>query len=203
MANSYISSWQLKNKLWPPANTIHTVFADGVPVCAVIERVTKDDFRGIQELKKGDNIKSALFFQKALDLDPQNELICYKFAESLIASGNEEKARQMLEKSLEINPDFEKALELSGDLAVKNKNADEAASYYRKVISSNRKYFSAYPKLADVYAGTNAEKARKVLRDCLKLNSRYKPALEGLAETYRKSDPDTAAKYDKMIIKLK
>jgi len=203
VANSYISSWQLKNKLWPPANTIHTVFADGVPVCAVIERVTKDDFRGIQELKKGDNIKSALFFQKALDLDPQNELICYKFAESLIASGNEEKARQMLEKSLEINPDFEKALELSGDLAVKNKNADEAASYYRKVISSNRKYFSAYPKLADVYAGTNAEKARKVLRDCLKLNSRYKPALEGLAETYRKSDPDTAAKYDKMIIKLK
>ena len=174
-----------------------------MPVCAVIERVTKDDFRGIQELKKGDNIKSALLFQKAYELDPQNELICYKFAESLIASGNEEKAIQMLEKSLEINPDFEKALELSGDLALKNKNTDEAATYYRKVIQANRKQFSAYPKLADIYAETNTKKARNILRDCLKLNSRYKPALEAMAETYRKTDPETAAKYDKLIIKLK
>jgi len=203
VANSYISPWQLKNKVWPPANTIHTVFADGVPVCAVIERVTKDDFRGIQELKKGDNIKSALLFQKAFELDRQNELICYKFAESLIASGNEDHASQMLEKALEINPDFEKALELLGDLALKNKYTNEAATYYRKVILANRKQFSAYPKLADIYAGTNVEKARKVLRDCLKLNSRYKPALEALADTYRKTDPETAAKYDKLIIKLK
>jgi len=43
IANSYISSFQLKNKRWPPANTIHTITADGVLVCAVIERVTKDD----------------------------------------------------------------------------------------------------------------------------------------------------------------
>lgn len=203
VANSYISSWQLKNKLWPPINTIHTIFADGVPVCAVIERVTKDDFRGIQEQKKGDNIKSALLFQKAYELDTQNELICYKFAESLFASGEEEKAIQMLKKSLEINPDFEKALELFGDLAVKNNNVEEAANYYGEVIQANRKQFSVYPKLAKLYVETNPAKARKVLRDCLKLNSRYKPALEAMAEIYRKTDPETAAKYDKMIIKLK
>jgi tetratricopeptide (TPR) repeat protein len=203
VANSYISSWQLKNKLWPPANTIHTIFADGVPVCAVIERVTKDDFLGIQELKKGDNIKSALLFQKAFELDPQNELICYKFAESLITLGEEEKARQMLEKALENNPDFEKALELSGDLAVKKNHVEEAASYYGRVIKVNRKYFGAYPKLADIYAETNPDKARKVLRDCLKINSRYKPALRSMADTYRKTDPEIAAKYDRMIIKLK
>jgi hypothetical protein len=203
VANSYISSWQLKNKLWPPANTIQTVLADGIPVCTVIERVTKDDFRGIQELKKGDNIKSALLFQKALELDPQNELICCKFAESLIASGEEVKAIQMLEKALEINPEYEKALELLGDLAVKNKHVEEAASYYRRVIQANRKQFSAYPKLADIYAETNPDKARKILRDCLKLNSRYKPALEAMAESYRKADPEKAAKYDKLILKIK
>jgi len=203
VANSYISSGQLKNKVWPPANTIHTIFANGVPVCTVIERLTKDDFRGIQEQKKGDNIKSALLFQKAYELDSQNELICYKFAESLIESGEEEKAIQMLKKSLEINPDFEKALELVGDLAVKNDNVEGAANYYGKVILANRKYFSVYPKLAKLYVETNPAKARKVLRDCLKLNSRYKPALEAMAETYRKTDPETAAKYDKMINKLK
>lgn len=203
VANSYISSGMLKNRLWPPANSIHTVLADGIPVCAVIERVTKDDFRGIGELKKGDNIKSALLFQKAIELDPQNELICYKFAESLIASGEADKARQMLVKALAINPEFEKALELSGDLAVKNKQPEEAAGYYQRVIQANRKYFSVYPRLASVYAGTNPEKARKVLRDCLKINSHYKPALRSMAETYRKTDPEIAAKYDRLINQLK
>jgi len=203
VANSYISSLQLKKKLWPPTNTIHTVLADGVPVCAVIERVTKDDFRGIQELKKGDNIKSALLLQKAFGSDPQNELIYCKFAESLIASGEETKAKEMLEKALNLNPGYEKALELSGDLAVKNKNAEIAATYYKKAIEVNRKAFSIYPKLAEIYVASNPEKARKVLKDCLKLNSGYKPALQVMAETYRKSDPEKAAKYDKMILKIK
>ncbi|HAQ19326.1 MAG TPA: hypothetical protein DCR40_08865 [Prolixibacteraceae bacterium] len=203
IANSYIPPFQLKNHIWPPKNTIHTVFVDGIPICAVVERVTKDDFRGIQELKNGDHIKSALLFQKVIELDQQNELICYKFAESLIGLGDEERARQMLKRSLEINPDYEQALILMGDLAIKNKNLGDAANYYQKAIQANRKYFSVYPKLAGIWAESNVEKAREVLQDCLNLNPRYKPALEALAETYRKTDPETAAKYDKMINKLK
>ena len=203
IANSYISAFQLKNKLWPPANTIHTIFADGIPICAVIERVTKDDWLGINELEKGDNIKSALLFQHALQLDPQNELICYKFAESLMGSGQNDKAEQMLKKCLEINPEYEKAFILQGDWALKQKNADKAAGLYEKAIGANRKNFSVYPKLAGVYAETNVVKARKVLRDCLKLNSRYLPALEEMAKTYRKTAPEIAAKYDKLISKLK
>ncbi|MBA4407949.1 MAG: hypothetical protein C0397_00830 [Odoribacter sp.] len=203
IANSYIPPFQLKNHIWPPTNTIHTIIADGVPICAVIERVTKDDFLGIQEQKKGDNIKSALLFQKAIELDPQNELICYKFAESLIASGQNGLAEQMLNKCLVINPDFEQALVLLGDLAIKNQDMENAAGYYQKAIQANRKYFSAYPKLAGVYAETNVEKARKVLRDCLKLNPRYKPALEAMAGTYRKTDTEAARKYDELINKIK
>ncbi|MDP3643806.1 MAG: hypothetical protein Q8S54_11525 [Bacteroidota bacterium] len=203
IANSYIPPFQLKNHIWPPTNTIHTIIADGVPICAVIERVTKDDFLGIQEQKKGDNIKSALLFQKAIELDPQNELICYKFAESLIASGQNGLAEQMLNKCLVINPDFEQALVLLGDLAIINQDMENAAGYYQKAIQANRKYFSAYPKLAGVYAETNVEKARKVLRDCLKLNPRYKPALEAMAGTYRKTDTEAARKYDELINKIK
>jgi tetratricopeptide (TPR) repeat protein len=203
IANSYIPPFQLKNKLWPPSNTIHTIYADGIPVCAVIERITKDDFLGIQELEKGDNIKSALLFQNALQLDPQNELICYKFAESLIGSGQDDRAEQMLQKCLEINPEYEQAIVLMGDLALKQKDLGKAAGFYERTIQVNRKYFSVYPKLAGIYAETNVVKARKVLKDCLRLNSQYKPALMALTETYRKSDPKTAGKYDKLINKLK
>ncbi len=203
IANSYIPPYQLKNKTWPPQNTIHTIFADGVPVCAVIERVTKDDLEGLREMEKGDNIKSAYLFQKALAADPQNEWICYKFAASLANDGNKEQAEQILDKCLKMNPDFELALMLAGDLALKRKDAEKAAGYFRKVIEVNRKYFSAYTKLAGIYTETNMVVARKVLKDCLKINSRYKPALQALADSYRKSAPEVAKKYDKIINTLK
>jgi len=203
VANSYIPPFQLKNKIWPPSNTIHTIFADGIPICAVVERVTKDDFGGIQEQIKGDNIKSALLFENAFKFDPQNELICYKFAEVLLASGKEDQAQQMLTKCLEINPEYEKALILLGDEALKNKEVEKAAGFYERTIGANRKYYRVYPKLAGIYAETNVLKARKILKDCLKLNSKYKPALEALADTYRKPDPEIARKYDELIMKLK
>jgi len=203
VANSYIPPFQLKNKIWPPSNTIHTIFADGIPICAVVERVTKDDLNGIAEQNKGDNIKSALLFKNAVQFDPQNELICYKFAEVLLANGEKEQANQMLTKCLEINPDYERALVLLGDKALSDGEVLKAAGFYEKTIQANRKYYSVYPKLAGIYTETNVLKSRKVLRDCLKLNSKYKPALEALADTYRKSDPDIARRYDELILKLK
>jgi hypothetical protein len=203
VANSYFSPFQLKNKRWPPENTIHTIFADGVPVCAIIERRTKDDFEGTRELQNGNYIKSALLFQKAQELDPQNELICYKFAECFLGSGQDKETEKQLERCLKINPEYEKALVLSGDIAVKLGDFEKAVDFYQKTIKVNRKYLSAYPKLAEIYTETNVDKARKVLHDCLNINSKYKPALQTLAETYRKSDPEIAKKYDRLINKLK
>jgi len=203
VANSYIPPFQFKNQIWPPSNTIHTIFADGIPICAVIERVTKDDLIGIQEQNKGDNIKSALLFEKAFQFDPRNELICYKFTEVLLANGEEDRANQMLTKCLEINPDYEKALVLLGDEALKSGDVQKAAGFYEKTVQANRKYYRAYPKLAAIYTKTNVLKARKVLKDCLNLNPKYKPALEALADTYRKSDPEIARKYDEILNKLK
>ena len=203
VANSYILPWQLKNNLWPPANTIHTITADGVPVCAVIERVTKDDLEGIRASENGDNIKSALLFQKAFEIDPQNEWICYKFAASLAGLNQNEQSVIMLEKCLTINPEYEPALIMLGNQALISNDREKAADYFIKAIKANRKYFDAYVKLAAVYAETNIDKARKVLRDCLKINSRYKPALQALADSYRDSKPEVAKKYDKIISRIK
>lgn len=203
VANSYISPILLTQGMWPPANTIHTVEVDGIPVCAVIERVTKDDLAGFQEFEKGDYIKSALLFQKAASLDSQNEWICYKFAVALHKSGNWTEAQKALEKCMLINPDFEQGLALEGDWALQKGDTAKAIQMYERVTQVNRKYFGAYTKLAAIYAETNVEMARKVLKDCLKMNPRYKPALQALADTYRKTDPTRADKYEKMIEKLK
>lgn len=203
VANSYIPPYQLKNKIWPPQNTIHTVMADGVPVCAVVERLTKDDYLAIAEQNKGNNIKSALLFENAVKFDPQNEWICYKFAEVLLANGNEDQASAMLNQCLQTNPGFEKALILLGDIAMKKNDAKAAAGFYSRTVKANRKYYAAYLKLASVYSETDRAKARKILKDCLRMNNGYKPALVALANTYRESNPEIARKYDEIIKKLK
>ena len=203
VANSYIPPSQLKNETWPPGNTIHTITADGVPICAVIKRLTKNDLEGLQALKMGDNIKSAHFLQKAVAADPENEWICYKFAEALAGLNRNEEAVEMLEKSLEINPGFEPSLMLLGAQALIEGEQTKAANYFKKVVVVNRKYLDAYIQLAAIYSETNVELARKVLKDCLRVSSRYKPALQALADTYRESAPEVANKYDELINTLK
>jgi len=203
IANSYIPPGQLKNKSWPPANTIHTITADGIPICAVIKRVSKDDLEGLRVLKKGDNIKSALLLQKAIGADPQNEWICYKFAGSLASQHLNDQSVQMLKRSLEINPGFEPAIMMLGTQALIVNDTVKAAACFRKAIAANRKYFEAYVQLAAIYSETNVNMARKILKDCLKINTRYEPALRALADTYRKSAPKVAKKYDELINTLK
>ena len=157
----------------------------------------------IKEKSKGDDIKSALLFEKATVIDPQNELICYKFAESLIGQGKLIEAEMQLDKSLAINPAYDQALVLKGDFELKKGNKPEAASFYEKAIVANRKYFSVYPKLAAIYAETNASRAHKVLGECLKINPHFKPAIQGMADLYRKTNPEKAEKFDELIDKLK
>jgi tetratricopeptide (TPR) repeat protein len=203
IANSYIPACQLKNKTWPPANTIHTITADGIPICAVIKRVSKDDLEGLKALEMGDNIKSAHLLQKAVEKDPQNEWICYKFAQSLAGQNRNGEAVQQFNKSLEINPEFEPSLMMLGDQALIEYDKVKAAGYFRKVIIANRKYMDAYVQLAAIYCETNVDLARKILKDGLKINPRYKPALQALANTYRRTAPEVAKKYDELMNTLK
>ena len=177
--------------------------ADGIPVCAVIKRVAKDDLDAVKEQKEGNNIKSALLFENAIKFDPQNELIYYKFAETLLVDGSEDEAIAMLNKSLQVNPGFEKALVLLGDLAKKKSETEKAADFYAEAIKANRKYYAAYPKLAELFVETDVLRARRILKNCLKINARYKPALMALADTYRKADPQRARHLDEMILKMK
>jgi tetratricopeptide (TPR) repeat protein len=203
IANSYIPPVQLKNHAWPPGNTIHTITVDGVPVCAVLERTTKDDLLGIEQLKKGDYIKSAYLLEKAIAQDPQNEWIIYKFAQALAAQGKNAQAVAAFKQSLTANAGFEPSLMMLAAQAQIDKDYVQAADYYKKTIRANRKYLDAYVQLAAIYAETNVTMARKVLKDCLNVKSRYKPALRALADTYRKSQPEVAKKYDELINTIK
>ena len=203
VANRYISPFHLRNKSWPPGNTIHIIYADKVPVCTVIERKSKDDYMGYTALNEGRSKEAIGYFEKALKIDDQDEMIFYNFAAALYKDGKYLKADSLLKKGLELNPDFEPILMYLGNIARTQKRTDEAIGYYKRVIKVNRKYFEAYVGLSELLKDRDVKMARALLKTCLKMSPRYKSAIIALAETYRNSNPDIARKYDELASTIK
>jgi tetratricopeptide (TPR) repeat protein len=203
VANRYIPPFQLKNQIWPPSNAIHVVYADKVPICAVLERKSRDDWRGYVALNEGRTGEAIKYFEKALRFDDSDEMIFYNFATALYREGYFQKADSVLKRGLELNPRFELILMYLGNISRSQNKTDEAISYYRKVIEADIKYFEAYVALAELTGKRNLQEARDLLRRCLGINPGYKPAVVALADTYRISDPDIAEKYDELAKTMK
>jgi len=196
VANSYIPVNHIKDKTWPPKNAIHVIYADEVPICAVLKRETKLDLRGYEALKKGDTAEAIQFFEDALKINTQDELIFYNFATALVREGKIDSAKTMLQAALKINPGYEPVLMYLGNIAVTQNSPDEAIRYYETLIGCNSKYYEAYIGLSKLLLDKDIVKARTLLKACLTLNPRYKPAILALADSYRNSDPEIARKYD-------
>ncbi len=199
VVNRYIPPFQLKNKIWPPENAIHIVYADEVPLCAVLERKSKSDYYGFMALQNANYEESIAHFEDVLKINDKDELIFYNFATALFYNGEFEKADSALKKGLEINPECEPILMYLGNISRDHNNTEEAVDYYKKLIGINRKYFEAYIELAKLLAGEDMKEARSLLRQCLTINPRYKPAISALADTYRETDPEVAEKYDELL----
>jgi len=198
VANSYIPTFQLQNKIWPPSNAIHVIYADKVPVCAVLKRQTKTDLLGYEALLCGETEKASRNFAAALKKNAQDELIFYNFATALVREGKIDSARIVLQSALKINAGYEPVLMYLGNIAVTKNNPKEAIGYYQTLIAFNRKYYEAYVSLSRLLFDSDVSKARGLLKTCLTLNPGYKPAIVSLADSYRKSDPEIAKKYDKL-----
>ena len=203
ITNRYISPFKLKNNLWPPENAIHIIYADSVPICAVLERKTKSDYLGYKVLEEGRIKESLGLFEDALKIDNADEMIFYNFARALYNDGQYLKADSVLKKALEINPEFEPVLMYLGNIAKFRDESGKAAGYYEKLIKINFKYYKAYVELAGLVAEKDILRARKLLRDCLTVNPEYKPAILALADSYNKSNPELAEKYYKMAETIK
>jgi tetratricopeptide (TPR) repeat protein len=203
VVNRYIPPFQLRHGIWPPENAIHIIYADKVPVCAVLKRESKNDLHGYNALAEGRTNDAIDYFKMALQADNRDEMTYYNFAAALYKKGDCQKADSLLKAGLEINPDFEPILMYLGNIARSQNRQEDAVSFYEKVIKVNRKYFEAYVVLSEVLIDKDLSGARTLLRTCLTLNPRFKPAIVALADSYRKSDPDIAKKYDELADSIK
>ncbi len=199
MTNSYIPINQLKNGLWPPKNAIHVIYADDVPVCAVLKRESKYDLQGYEAFKRGDLPEAKGNFAKALKINTQDELTFYNFAAAMVKEGKIDSAKVLLHEALKINPGYEPVLMYLGNIAVSQGKSSEAIGYYETLIGYNRKYFEVYVSLSKLLVEKDVVWARELLKTCLRINPGYQAALRLIADTYRTTNPEVAKKYDQLL----
>ena len=199
VANSYIPVNQLKNGLWPPKNSIHVIYADDVPVCAVLKRESKSELKGYDAFKRDDIPEAKANFTDALKNNSKDELTFYNFAAAMVKEGKIDSAKYLLQSALTINPGYEPVLMYLGNIAVSQGKTKEAMGYYEELIGYNRKYFEAYVGLSKLLVEKDVVKARELLKTCLRISPGYQPALRLLADTYRNSNPEVAKKYDQLL----
>lgn len=99
----FIEPENLQNGAWPPANVVHTVKVDDVPVCVVIKRQNKDDIAAYEALQKNDVMTAANLYANNLKVDPSNEYSWYMYSIALINLGRKDEAISALKNAINLN----------------------------------------------------------------------------------------------------
>lgn len=181
---NYIDPYQLKNGIWPPLKTIHTIDVDHVPICAVVKRESKMDYQAISLIDQKDFENGIPMLEEVAEREPHNEIVLLKLAEAYIQTMQYDKAIRVVDHCLEIYPDYDKALNLKGITFMQNQEFDKAMSVFNYIISKvNYRFVTAYHNLALIYLRQNdAETAKNYLMKAIEVNSGYKPAYLLMAE---------------------
>lgn len=131
---AYISPHQLKNNLWPPKGTIHTEDVDGFPIAAVVKRISDEDLKGFNALKKNKTADAKKHFKAFLELYPENEEVLEGYARACLKERKLDSTIIYADSSLIYNPRQIGALFLKTSALNYNKEYQKALAVCAEMI---------------------------------------------------------------------
>jgi len=137
---TYIDPVQLKNKDWPPENTIFEVCVDQIPVCVLIERKNKLDLEGLLLYRQSRFIEADSLFSACLETDPGNETALLYLAWTKKHMGLLSSSDSIADIILKKHPLSDNALDLKVRNDISSGNYDRARILLNKLIKQNYKY---------------------------------------------------------------
>jgi len=181
---NYIDPYQLKNNIWPPYKTIHTINVDDAPICAVVKRESKMDYQGIQMINRQDYLNGISLLEQVIKNEPHNEIAMLKLTEAYIQTMQYDKAIRTINQCLEIYPDYDKALNLKGIIYMQKEDYDQARSIFIHIINRvNYRFVTAYYNLALISINKqDPQTAKNYLSKAIEVNSNYQPPYLLMAE---------------------
>jgi hypothetical protein len=138
---NFISPYQLKNKIWPPKGTIHTIDVDQVAVCAIVQRLDKSDYLGYEAARRGMYGDAVTLFRRALEKDPNNESALTGLVKSYLQMKEYDPAIDTANLCLErVYPEWDKMLALLGQAYLRKGDfvrAEETLAHARSICSAD------------------------------------------------------------------
>jgi tetratricopeptide (TPR) repeat protein len=193
---NYIDPYQLKNNIWPPYKTIHTIEVDHVPICAVVKRESKKDLEGLQLLDQRNYVSAIPILEEVIRKEPYNEIVMLRLGEAYIQMNQFDDALRIINKCLGIYPDYDKALNLKGIAYMQQEQYNEAISTFIYIVTKvNYRFITSYHNLALIYLRKNdPETAKNYLRKAIDINNSFKPAYLLMADILNRQGLTNEAK---------
>jgi tetratricopeptide (TPR) repeat protein len=154
------------------------------------------------EVKEYDN--AILYYQKAIELNPNFFAAYYSLGIAYKLKGNFDKAIQSYEKAIELNPNFSDAYYNLG-LAYRSKgDLNKAIRSYEKAIELDPKDFGSYYNMGFAYnLNGDFDKAIQSYEKVIELNPNCFDACYNLGVVYEsKGNLDKAIRFDEQAIEL-
>ena len=140
---------------------------------------------GTAYLQKNNFINSISFFEKTINLDPNNLGAYNNLGGALQNLKEYKKAIEIYKKLLIINPNFSDGYNNIGKCFVHLKDYNNASKYFEKAISLNSDDYIAYNNLGLIEKEfSNFNKALKHFEKSIEINKNYDLALNNLGNIY-------------------
>ena len=178
---AYMTPFSLQPEKWPPENSIITIDVDKVPVCAVLKRQTKDDWKAIKLIKEGQTDSAIVLLRDVINKYPDNETAYLELGKVYMNMARYLLAEETFTQCLKVLPAYEPAYYYLAEVQFKMGEKKIAIKTLKKILTINSKYLLAYINLADYYIILNKNKdAKSILEECLKIKPKYTKASDRL-----------------------
>ncbi|MBO7277454.1 MAG: hypothetical protein J6U84_05780 [Bacteroidales bacterium] len=159
--NTGIYPSYLLNGGFPPQNTVHQIKVDGVPICIVLKRNSKEDLYGTIAKNNNDLELALSHYKKALEQDSLNETALLNSGQIYLYKAQEEdslyleradSALVLLNRMLKYNPEHENANYFQAySLLMKNQTKDALRVLNTLIHKYNPNYPAAYELTANIF----------------------------------------------------
>ena len=184
----YIGSSELKGKTWPSKDALYVVKVDGVPLCSVEKRGSKEDYLGYKALQKNNFLEAKNHLSSFLSKYPSRVEALYFNGITLFNLGEYDKGIAQVNKSLEVYDQYEVAYGALGNMYQQLGKFDQAVDIYHQYIEVKDNSPEAYMGLASTYFRMNKlDNATQVLMTLLNtVNGAYGPGYDLLYQVLLK-----------------
>jgi len=200
----YIAPNQISDGQWPPKGTIHTETVDGFPIAAVVKRISHEDYKGFEALKRRRLDEAKTHFRNFLKVYPENEEVLEGFSRAFLTERQIDSALYYADKSLEYNPRQLGALLLKASAHNTKKQYREAANAADEIIAMKEDFTEGHYQKG--YALKNLNKPNDALKEFQKAvayNNDYYAAYYQMGEILSnyKNYPKAIEVYSKVLEK--